>query len=107
MAKNEYKMVCEIEGKSEKTIEHNMMVIGFVQKYVSGGELTEAAVRGFLAEVAGRRKMTTVNSYARAFRTFCHFLVNEGYVNADPMMNIKTPKIPRKFPSVLSEEDIK
>lgn len=105
-AKNEYALVCRIEGKTGKTIEHYESVIKLFIRSLGAEELTPGTVRSFLAGLLGDHKITTVSCYCRTLRTFCHFLLREGLIDEDPMRDIKTPKVPRKYPYVLSEEEI-
>lgn len=105
-AKNEYAMVCRIEGKSISTIDHYQSAIKLYIKSLGSGELTPGTIRSFLSGLQDDHKITTVSSYCRALRAFCHFLLREDWIEVDPMRDIRTPKVPRKFPLVLSEEDI-
>lgn len=105
-ARNEYAMVCRIEGKSSSTIDHYQSVIKLFIRSLGPRELTPGTIRSFLAGLSDDHKITTVSSYCRALRAFCHFLLREDLIEEDPMKDIRTPKVPRKFPHILSEEEV-
>lgn len=106
-AKNEYALVCRIKGKSVKTLEHYESVIKQLIRSLGAEELAPGTVRSFLAGLLGDHKITTVSCYCRALRSFCHFLLRGGLTtDDDPMRDVRTPKVPRKYPYVLSEEAI-
>jgi site-specific recombinase XerD len=105
-AKAEYLMDCRITGKSWKTVEHYSSVIDLFLKRLGDDEISHRSIKKYLARVSETRRITTVSTYCRTLRTFCNFLVREGYLEEDPMANIRTPKIPRRFPFVLSDQDL-
>lgn len=52
------------------------------------------------------RKSTTIARQLASIRTFHHFLVREEKVTSDPTAYLETPKLERKLPQVLSEEEV-
>lgn len=105
-AKEEYMMCCQVDGKAKRTLELNELVTRLFLEYLDGEQITPTRIRGFLINLSDTRNPTTVNIYARTLRVFIHYLVDNGYLDEDPMKNIRTPKTPRVFPNVLSEEEV-
>jgi integrase/recombinase XerC len=65
------------------------------------------ALRGFLAHL--HRQGTARSSVARklaALRTFFRFLVREGRLARNPALTLATPRVPKKVPARLEEEEI-
>jgi integrase/recombinase XerD len=69
---------------------------------VGGGDL-----QGYLAHLyAQRAKARTSSRRLSSFKRFCQFLVREGIAQADPTLNIESPKLPRSLPKSLTEADV-
>ncbi len=49
---------------------------------------------------------STIARNISSIRSFYQFLLNNGYISEDPMINLKTPKIQKKIPEVLTIEEI-
>lgn len=67
----------------------------------------ESAVLGFLAHQHHRGLST--KSTARTLstlRSFFKYAIDRGYTQSDPCANLKTPKVGRSLPAVLSEEEV-
>lgn len=52
------------------------------------------------------RATSTIARNISSIRSFYQFLLNNGYISEDPMINLKTPKIQKKIPKVLTIEEI-
>lgn len=48
----------------------------------------------------------TIHRKLSPVRTFCRYLVREGYIHADPTDGITRPKLPRRLPKALSVEEV-
>lgn len=74
-----------------------------------GGTAPEAvgadAVRGFLAELHGRRHPATVGRKLAALRSFYGYLVREGHCRSDPTAGLPAPRTPKRLPSPLPIDD--
>ena len=70
-------------------------------------EVTRESLRSFLAEMAslGLSKRTMGRRMA-ALRTFFRFLVREGYLEKNPMAAVKNPKLEKKLPMVMEENEV-
>lgn len=52
------------------------------------------------------RVAKTVSHYITVINSFYQFLINEGIITNNPCSNIKSPKIPKKLPTYLTEEEV-
>ena len=62
-----------------------------IQKYI--GSLNDRVAR-------------TVSHYLTVINSFYEFLLNEGIINDNPCSNIASPKVPKKLPTYLTEEEV-
>jgi integrase/recombinase XerD len=70
-------------------------------------EATHSDLLAFLAhKVSARVKATTTSRELSSFKRFYRFLLRQGKIQADPSLNIDTPKLPRNLPASLSEADV-
>lgn len=61
----------------------------------------------FLAhKVSARVKATTTSRELSSLKRFYRFLLRQGKIQADPSLNIETPKLPRGIPASLTETDV-
>jgi integrase/recombinase XerD len=107
--REEYLLSCQIDGKAEGTLKIYSLVTRLLAEFLGGEEITPHSIRRFLLWLSEDRTLntTTVNIYARALRTYVRWMTREGYLWEDTMKDIKTPKVPRKFPNVLPDDDLK
>ena len=71
------------------------------------GDLDVVFLRKYL--VVLKEKNLSKRSVARkmaAFRTFFKFLIREGYLKKNPMSALRTPKLEKKLPMVLDENEV-
>ncbi|MDF3079406.1 MAG: tyrosine-type recombinase/integrase [Sphingobacteriaceae bacterium] len=86
--------------------------IGQFAEYLSGYELDYASakhsvVRSWMVEMMdGGTEPKTIARKLSALRSFYKFLLREGLVEHNPMLQVKAPKIPKKLPVVVSEEKL-
>jgi len=110
----DYQSYLKIErGLSENTIENYTRDIQKLTKFlkerkitVSPTKISQETVQQFVYEIA---KMVNPRSQARiisGLRSFFDYLVFENYRKVNPTDLIEAPKIGRKLPDTLSEEDI-
>jgi integrase/recombinase XerD len=104
--REEYLLCRQIDGLAPGTLEIYSTVTRLFCEYLKGEEITPTRIRGFIAWLGLERNPTTVNIYTRALRTYVRWLVQEGYLPEDPMRDVRTPKVPKKSPNVLSEEEV-
>ena len=80
----------------------------------NGGKLVdvhEDAIRAYLADLHRRPpgeqpKPASQRRLHAALRRFYRFLLAQGRINHDPMLNIEQPQMPQRFPKTLSENDV-
>ncbi len=73
----------------------------------SAQELTPEALGGFVQ--ASRRKglsPSTVSRRVSALRLFSSFLVQEGLTSSDPSQELEAPKVVKRLPRVLDQEEV-
>ena len=73
----------------------------------SPGSIDPLVIRAFLANLHERResRSTTARKLA-ALRSFFRFLVREGVIEENPGRSVRTPKVERKLPRLLSENEV-
>lgn len=106
-AREDYLLSCQIEGKTKQTLGLYARVTGRFVSYVhekAPEEITAHDVRSYLANL--NCSTVTVNIHCRTLRAFLNFLVKNGYIERNPMDTVPTPRVPRVFPYVLSEEEV-
>jgi len=62
-------------------------------------------VRGFMAELHGRRHPATVGRKLAALRAFFRYLLREGRCRLDPTAGIPAPRAPKRLPTPLAVDD--
>jgi integrase/recombinase XerC len=79
-------------------------------RFLNGAGIEQAdkgRVRTFLADLSSRGfSKRTVSRRMAALRTFFRFLVREGHVAKNPMGVLKNPKLEKKLPMVLEENEV-
>jgi len=72
----------------------------------SDNELTPEDISSFVRHL---NKMgmasSSVSRHLACLKSFCHFLVNEGYLDSDPTNDVSFPKASKKLPKALSMGD--
>lgn len=70
-------------------------------------EVKRSDLRDFLLTLNTRgRASSTISRNLASIRTFCHFLMKEGLIKADPSTELETPKQEKKLPDVLTFEEV-
>jgi integrase/recombinase XerC len=64
-----------------------------------------AAVRAFLARASAESRAPSLARKLSALRSFYRFLVREGLAEQNPARAVASPKLPKRLPVVLPEED--
>jgi site-specific recombinase XerD len=126
---DDYAVWHEISGHSPKTIQwYRWMLTVFVQWLERNGRSTHLAAitiadaRAFLkaeaqrttiypghptgVERAGQLSDRTLHGYARALRAFFNWLVNEEYLDKNPLARLRPPKLEKRYKEILSVGEI-
>jgi integrase/recombinase XerD len=75
--------------------------------YNSLDEITKQDIIAFLAwQMDSGAEYSTIARSLSSIKTFCKFLVLDGYLEVNPAGDLETPKIRRKLPRVLSVEEV-
>jgi site-specific recombinase XerD len=95
---------------AQRTIELYTNTLGSLAAFLGGEEASLPScqdLRAFAVHLFDRGNApTTVSMRLRAIRTFFSFLVRDGLLDANPMVNVPLPKVPRQFPRVLTQEQV-
>ncbi len=105
-------------GSCRKTLEWHQTALRLVQQYLVNhchlrflSQITEKEVRGWLASLRTPssltgipRKASTIATYGRSVRAFCHWAVRKGYLQQTPMVRGILPKAEKKRIQVIEPE---
>ncbi|HEY7035014.1 MAG TPA: tyrosine recombinase [Thermomicrobiales bacterium] len=70
-------------------------------------ELTDGHLSVFLLYLRGRDyASSTVARKTAAIKSFCHFLLDEGVMRADPAANVASPKVDKYVPRAISPAEV-
>ncbi|MCL0074137.1 tyrosine-type recombinase/integrase [Dehalococcoidia bacterium] len=122
---NRYRLVSMSEGLSNKTIQHVMSSVRYFDEFLGGiadiNKVTADDLRGFILalqqkktwsnrpEVNAKHQMSgsSINTYCRGVKAFWSWLNRQGIINENQLAVVKAPKIPKRLPKVLTEEEVK
>jgi site-specific recombinase XerD len=110
-ATSDFLLAKQIEGLSKNTLgEYSTKTARFAAFLSQVGihdveDVTAHHVRQYLASLEGCSSVT-VGIHVKILRTYFRWLVRNAYLESDPMEMIPTPKVPRIFPYVLSEDEV-
>ena len=113
-ALNDYKLYLKIErGLSENSIENYSRDVKKLISYLEKHEISESPititkeiVQEFIYEVAKSVNARSQSRLISGLRSFFSYLIFEDYRTSNPLELIESPKIGRKLPDTLSEEEI-
>ena len=67
---------------------------------------TKPVWKGLKNEQARLLSGTSVNTYARAIKTFFKWMADEKIIPADPIAAVRIPRKPKTLPKIYSEQDL-
>lgn len=92
--------------KSRHTLRAFFRFLGLEPSQVS--ILSTSQIRGYVASLQERGLADkTLAEIVKTIKTFCRFLLEEGYLEKDPSERIPVPKVGRRLPQVLTKEEIR
>ncbi len=101
------------EGNSANTIAIYTQAIKFFSRWLGEqgrpatlDELTQAAIREWLAQLSDTKELGTVKTRHRGLHRFCGWLVDEGELDSHPMKTLASPTPPVKPVPVLSDAEL-
>src|SRR5207249_9470373 len=110
----DYVVCCDTEGKSHDTTRWyrqklDAFVAHLAQKTLTPrlNDLDVESVRGFISQLQslGRTAFTT-RGYVQVLTGFGSWLVEEGYVNRNPLGRLQLPKVPKYVVKPLSSDEV-
>ncbi|GAA3652027.1 site-specific tyrosine recombinase XerD [Flavivirga jejuensis] len=113
-ALKDYQLYLKIErGLSENSIENYSRDVKKLMSYLENHNINEnpntittEIVQGFIYEVAKKVNARSQSRLISGLRSFFGYLIFEDYRTSNPLELIESPKIGRKLPDTLSEEEI-
>jgi len=109
-AKELFRIFCHSRGLSKRTLEIYGEAIRELERLLGGPGAplpSRADMQRFSAHLFERNlKPTTVSIKLRAIRSFLNFLFREGLIEENPMHGLPLPKVPRKFPRILTPDQV-
>jgi site-specific recombinase XerD len=97
-------------GRSARTCEAYARDLEFFAKFLGRDVVTaeRAEVKAFVLELAGKRRYqpAAIRRKLVALRRFYRYLAVEGKRSDDPMAGIEAPKLPKRLPVVLKEDEV-
>jgi len=119
-----YEIDARARGYSLRTIAHVKRCVGFFADFLGGvpdvsrvsgndlrryfSSLRDKPVRhGSAHEKERKLSPTSINTYARAVKSFWAWLKEEGIIKKNPLASIKTPKKSKTVPTVYTEAELK
>ncbi|GAA3590403.1 site-specific tyrosine recombinase XerD [Flavivirga amylovorans] len=113
-ALKDYKLYLKIErGLSQNSIENYARDVEKLINYIENHTINESPititkeiVQGFIYEVAKDLNARSQSRLISGLRSFFSYLIFEDYRTTNPLELIESPKIGRKLPDTLSEDEI-
>jgi site-specific recombinase XerD len=110
-AKELFRIFCQSRGLSRRTLEIYGDAILELERFLGGPDAplpSRADMQRFSAHLLYERnlKPTTVSIKLRAIRSFLNFLLREGLIEENPMYGLPLPKVPKKFPRILTPDQV-
>jgi len=119
-----YEIDARARGYSPRTITHVKGCVGFLAAFLGDvpdvsrvaaddfrrflSSLRDGPVRNHPAHGQEHKVgPTSINTYARAIKSFWSWLEEEGIITANPLVSVKTPKKPRTIPKIYTEQELK
>jgi len=110
-AKELFRIFCQSRGLAKRTLEIYGEAILELERFLGGPDAplpSRADLQRFSAYLLYERnlKPTTVSIKLRAIRSFLNFLLREGLIEENPMHGLPLPKVPKKFPRILTPDQV-
>ncbi|HTY02236.1 MAG TPA: site-specific tyrosine recombinase XerD [Rhodocyclaceae bacterium] len=102
------------DGLAKNTLASYRSDLALLSAWLSARKLglagaDEAAVNSYLAHLHGRPggfKPTSQRRLHSTLRRFYHWLLDQGRIKVDPLLNIERPRVAERFPKTLSEKQV-
>ncbi|MBP1991514.1 tyrosine-type recombinase/integrase [Paenibacillus eucommiae] len=98
-----------IQGFSPKTLkpyvlQHKMLMLELGDLEIS--EITLTMLKEYLAKQADRLKPSSLGHRIRFVRSLFRYAYEETYLNSNPSLKLREPKLDKRIPKFLIEEDV-
>jgi integrase/recombinase XerD len=102
------------DGLSKNTLAAYRSDLALFSLWLTGQKLDligadEAAINRYLAHLHGRAegfKPTSQRRLHSTLRRFYHWLLDQGRIKVDPLLNVERPRTAERFPKTLSEKQV-
>ena len=119
-----YSLSVKSAGLSDQTVDHTRRSVGFFDEFLGGvpdvRRVTANDLRRFIVGLQAKPKWagqpqqngqrispTSINSYVRAIKSFWSWLQREGIIKSNPLATMPAPKIGKRLPKVLTEDELR
>jgi len=106
-----FALYCRSKGLAVNTLSTYSYALQCLRNHLSGNNgarpliPTPQELRGFITEMLnGGAARGTIRIRMRAIRCFCNFLEREGIVDVSPMKGVEIPKVPARYPEIITKE---
>jgi integrase/recombinase XerD len=105
-----FTLYCKSKGLAERTLETYSYALQRLRKHLSANGASSPipsseSLRAFITEMLGQGVARgTIRIRMRAIRCFCNFLEREGIVETSPMKGVEIPKVPARYPEIITKE---
>ena len=109
----DYVSYLRLKALSEATVKKYRYILRVLFRFLDlqpnqASTLSTAQIRRYVSSLQERGLAdNTVAQHVKAIKGFCRFLVDEGYLEADPSARIPIPRVGRRLPRALSKEEIR
>lgn len=106
VALEEYLLKRQLDGIADSTIEQYEISANRLFDHLSAdvGDITLTALQKYLL---GYTNVITRATQIKNLRTFFKYLVENGHLSENPFDGIDNPRLPKRFPKVLTEAEMK
>lgn len=107
-AMRSYTLYCKSKGLAPKTLETYSYALRHLRDYLPKNDAsqllpTTQELRAFIQSMLDKGLARgTIRIRMRAIRAFCNFLAREGIVEASPMDDVEIPKVPTRYPEIIT-----
>jgi len=115
---NRYELHVKAQGGSQKTVEHARNAVKLLSEFLGGitdvRDVSADDFRRFLVALRNRPgpsgrilSPTSINTYARGCRAFWAWLLASKHIEANPLAEVRAPKLPPRQPKHYTEDEIR
>jgi len=105
-----FTLYCKSKGLAERTLETYSYALQRLRKHLSTNGASppipsSQSLRAFITQMLGQGMARgTIRIRMRAIRCFCNFMEHEGIVETSPMKGVDIPKVPARYPEIITKE---